>query len=218
MKQRGFKLYRTVNQARILWDSRAKPSGLLAGHLNIRSAIPKSEQLQHLLYESNLDFLCLTETWLHENSPADVLKVHGYNMFRRDRAVGRGGGVLFYVKDKIVRKIQSCINDLECVGLKLTLSAQMSFIIIGIYRPPSAKNVFYKLNSLIKECDTNKEIILLGERSKFDFQQVIEGPTRITSCSETLIDLAFTNRSERIKKSYNLVTGLSDHNMILILI
>lgn len=150
MKQRGFKLFRTVNQAQILWDSRAKWSGLLGGHLNIRSAIPKSEQLQHLLYESNLDFLCLTETWLHENSPADVLKVHGYNMFRRDRAVGRGGGVLFYVKDSInCKQIQwSCINDLECVGLKLTLSAQMSFTMIGIYRPPSAKNVFYDKLSL----------------------------------------------------------------------
>lgn len=95
--------------------------------------------------------------------------------------------------------------------------------------------MFYdKLNILLKECDTNKERILLGDfninwsdkakrkdlkrvMSNFDFQQVVEGPTRITNSSETLIDLVFTNRPERIKKSYNLVTGLSDHNMILIL-
>lgn len=50
---------------------------------------------------------------------------------------------------------------------------------------------------------------------KFDLQQIIEGSTRITKSSETLIDLLFTNRPERIKKSYNLATGLSDHNMIL---
>lgn len=68
VKHRGIKLFRTVNQARMLWDFQAKPSGLLGGHLNIRSAIPKEDQLQHLLYESNLDFLCLTETWLHGNS------------------------------------------------------------------------------------------------------------------------------------------------------
>lgn len=30
-----------------------------------------------------------------------------------------------------------------------------------------------------------------------------------------MIDLVFTNRKERIIKNYNLLTGLSDHNMIL---
>lgn len=110
----------------------------------------------------------------------------------------------------------------------------MSFTVIGIYRPLSAKAVFYeKLDALIKGCDTNKEIILLGDfninwndevqRKKlkittghYDFRQIIEGPTRLTRSPETCIDLAFTNRPERIKKRYNLVTGLSDHNMILI--
>lgn len=66
VKHCGFKLFRTVNHARILRDSRSKPSGILGGHLNIRSVIPKNDQIQHLLYESNLDFLCLSETWLHE--------------------------------------------------------------------------------------------------------------------------------------------------------
>lgn len=74
----------------------------------------------------------------------------------------RAGCVLIYVKDSInCKQIQwSSNNYLECVGLKLTLSAQMSITVTGIYRPPSAKNVFYdKLNSLIKECDTNKIIL-----------------------------------------------------------
>lgn len=54
------KLLITVNQGHILWDSWAKPSGLLGGHLNIQSSIPKSEQLQyHINY---LCYLCLSET------------------------------------------------------------------------------------------------------------------------------------------------------------
>lgn len=70
--------------------------------------------------------------------PADILKVHGYNMFRRDRNVGRGGGVLFYVKDSIncAQIHLSCVDDLECIVLKLTLSTQMSLILIGIYQRP----------------------------------------------------------------------------------
>lgn len=45
---------------------------------------------------------------------------------------------------------------------------------------------------------------------------MIEAPTRITRNTQILIDLIFTNKPDRIIKTYNLVTGLSDHNIILI--
>lgn len=51
---------------------------------------------------------------------------------------------------------------------------------------------------------------------KFKYKQLIGRPTRITRKSETLIDLTFTNRKDKITKTYNLITGLSDHNMTLI--
>lgn len=51
--------------------------------------------------------------------------------------------------------------------------------------------------------------------SKFDFSQKIKGQIRITRSTQTQIDLMFSNREERIVKTYNLITGLSDHNMIL---
>lgn len=44
-----------------------KPSGIFGGHLNIRSLILKCDEIRTLLTGSNLDFLCLSETWLHEN-------------------------------------------------------------------------------------------------------------------------------------------------------
>ncbi len=59
-KLRKLNFLQTVNNARVLWDPCAKPSGLLGGHLNIRSLIPKSDQIKHLLTDSNLDFLCLS--------------------------------------------------------------------------------------------------------------------------------------------------------------
>lgn len=95
-----------------------------------------------------------------------MLNVCGYKMYRRDRIEGRGGGVLFYVKDSIrCEQFQwSCMNEIECIGLELILYEQMSFFVIGIYRPPSAKAVFYEnLDALIKKCNINKEIILLGD-------------------------------------------------------
>lgn len=78
-------------------------------------------KLNHLLSDSNLDFLCLTETWLKQTTPMSVFTVPGYQCFRRDRADGRGGGVLFYVKDdiKCERVVYNAGNTLEYVGLKI---------------------------------------------------------------------------------------------------
>lgn len=52
--------------------------------------------------------------------------------------------------------------------------------------------------------------------NKFHLTQMIENPTRITRSSKTLLDLIFSNKRERISKTYNLITGLSDHNLTLV--
>ncbi len=48
----------------------------------------------------------------------------------------------------------------------------------------------------------------------FNLAQIIEQPTRITHCTQSRIDLVFTNKPERITNIHNLLTGLSDHNAI----
>ena len=110
----------------------------------------------------------------------------------------------------------------------------MSFSHIGKYRPPSAKAIFFdKLETVLKECSSGQEILVMGDfnvnwedkgtskalqrvSNKFDFTQLIKGPTRMTSSSQTQIDLIFTSKPERVTKSFNMVTGLSDHNLTLI--
>lgn len=103
-----------------------------------------------------------------------------------------------------------------------------------VYRPPSANDIFFKqLTEILKECYHNKETILMGDfnlnwedklkrkklktiADKYLLNQIIKGPTRITKSSKTQLDLIFTNKPERITKSYNLITGLSDHNLTLV--
>lgn len=110
----------------------------------------------------------------------------------------------------------------------------MIFTVVGMYIPPSSNSIFYDhLRNLMKGFDPNKELILVGDFninwneksnrkklqeivSHLDLIQLIRGPTRITSSSETQIDLIFSNKPERITKSINLLTGLSDHNLILV--
>ena len=88
------------------------------------------------------------------------------------------------------------------------------------------------MKSLENYCnwDFNREVIVIGDLNwedksswkqlkqatdSFNLTQIIDGSTRITNSSRMQIDLIFINMSDRIIKSYNLITGLSDHNLIL---
>lgn len=234
LKQQQMKLFQTVNHASVLWDAKTKPKGIFGGHLNVRSIISKTEQLEHLLTDSNIDYLCLTETWLTPTTPLSVFNIPGYNVYRRDRRKGKGGGVLIYVKDSIQsQQIVFPENNLECVGVKLTLSPEMYFAVFAVYRPPTATNEFYDCLNVILKQYGKMEVILMGDfnlnwqdktrRKKlkdiaktFQMTQMIHKPTRITKSSQTLLDLIFTNKPDRIRKIYNLITGLSDHNLTLV--
>lgn len=208
----------------------------MGSHLNIRSFISKGDEIKHILVDSNLDFLCLSETWLNKNSPSTALHIPGYNAFRKDRKSGKGGGLLLYVKDHISCKEVQCSveNELEHICLNISLSPQMAFSLTGVYRPPSAKAIFFdKLKTVLKECISGQEILVMddfnvnwedkgtskslqGVSNKYDLTQLIKGPTRITLSSKTQIDLIFSNKLGRVTKSFNMVTGLSDHNLTLI--
>lgn len=158
----------------------------------------------------------------------------GYNVFRKDRNEGRVGGVMIYVRNslKCAQIVWPDNVTLECVGVNIVLSKEMNFIVICIYRKPSTNVEFFdQLKLLLDFCCPNKEIILIGdfninwdskkERKNlkqitdlFNMVQLIDKPTRITNTSKTRIDLLFTNKTERILKTYHFLTGLSDHNAI----
>ena len=75
----------------------------------------------------------MSESWLHENSPNAAINVPGFKIFFRndrkhDRKHGKGGGVLCYVKDSIsCNEILFTNCDLECLGLNMVPSPEMSF-------------------------------------------------------------------------------------------
>ena len=48
-KQRQLRLFQTVNHAKIIWNSECKPKGILGGHINIRSILPKIDQIRNVL-------------------------------------------------------------------------------------------------------------------------------------------------------------------------
>lgn len=146
--------FQTLNHAKVIWDSRSKPKGLLGRHLNIRSIASKIDHVDKLLTDSNLDFICLSETWLTKTSPQAAFNIPGYNIFRRDRETGKGGGLLFYIKD-----------NLQCKQIYVQEKLDMEIECIGDFN--------------VKWTDKNCGKRLKEITGLYSFTKLIKGPTRI---------------------------------------
>lgn len=77
-----------------------------------------------------------------ELSPRTAFAVPGYHVFRKDRKLGRGGGFLLYVRNhfKCVEVHLNSTQYLESI-VSIVLSTQMSFTVVGLYRPPNSRKI-----------------------------------------------------------------------------
>lgn len=140
-------------------DSRL-PSVLLTNVCHLGN---KLDDLSVTAQQYKPNVICITETWLNENIPDANVNLLGYNLFRKDRVNGSGGGIAIYVSQsvqchKVVLDIDEC-NEFEILWVLLRprqLPRPLSCLLFAVvYCPPSydaaTKN---KLSScIIKSCD-----------------------------------------------------------------
>lgn len=106
---------------------------------NARSLKNKKTELELLIRSFHPHILVVTETWLIKSQ---TLHIHGYNIYRRDRAEGRGGGVAILVsKDLVTSPLEINITNpeetyfLDVLGVEL--STRVGILeIVGVYSPP----------------------------------------------------------------------------------
>lgn len=158
------KYFRTVNHAKVIWNPRKKTKGITGGHLNLQSILSKSDQIQHLFMDSNLDFLALTETWLTSHTPTSMIDVSGYTF--RKTVSGKGGGVLVYIRN--IFKCDEANLDtfgLECLILNVVLLLpKINFNIASLFTIHLNIIQFYQdFDNLLKGLNHRFENILLGD-------------------------------------------------------
>ena len=68
---------------------------------NVMSLAPKIDELRVSIANSNVDVVCITETWLKGHIEDHVVSVAGYHIARKDRKSIEHGGVCTYVRDSI---------------------------------------------------------------------------------------------------------------------
>ena len=193
-------------------------------HYNIQSIPNKVDLIGSEL--RNFNVICLTETWLGQNTPDENLKINGYKLYRRDRQTDNHGGICVYIKENIYsqRRADLEIRNIECLWLEVKFHNK-KFLLGTFYRPPRSPaqtlstiedSISLAINSNINDVfitgDFNLDTTKTSTNQKinnicqyFNLHQVITEPTHFTEVSSSTIDLVFTSNKNNI-----LASGVGD--------
>lgn len=106
------------------------PKKLSVCCINVQSLcarrMTKFEELNQVVVTSDVDIVCVVETWLSDKTDNDSIHIDNYQIIRHDRVGRLGGGLLIYVKSNIKHKILD-------VSLNVSGSENTEFILAEIY-------------------------------------------------------------------------------------
>ena len=197
------------------------------------------DKLRVLLSEFSVDILSINETKLDESIKSSELHIPGYEFIRRDRS-RNGGGAGFYIKSSNSYVVRSDLNviNLENLIIEIRKPNSKPFLIATWYKPPgSPTELFSSFDSFIDKLDSlYLEYYLLGDfncnlasptpdantrhllkiSDLYGLKQLINEPTRITESSSALIDLIYTNYTDRVSCSEVSHIGISDHSLVYV--
>lgn len=201
-------------------------------NINVRSLLPSFVNFTQLVNDT-YDIICVTETWLKNEIPSDLISLPGYTFYRKDRQNRVGGGVGVYARSNFQCNIVDVnINNLnfEYLFLEVTFGVYR-LAVITIYRPPQTKqselvnfvdeiapqilvNYDYSIITGDLNIDMLKPNLLFSTLHDFGFHQLINEPTRVASTSTTCLDPIFVNSTAVVSKSGTIDSDISDHNRV----
>ena len=184
-----------------------------------------------------MDIFTINETRLDESISDAEVSIEGHNLYRKGRCRS-GGGVAIYTRDvlNVRERFQLAPKDIEAVCLEIVKSKCKPMLVTSIYRPPNSKVDFMdQLENYFNILDEqNKELIITGNLNcdlsllilqphscrlidileLFQLKQLIVDPTRITSNTESLLDIMATNRPDKVQDSGVIQIGISDYSLV----
>ena len=181
------------------------------GHLNTRSLCPKIDEIRCIVDKTILTFFCVSETWLYEYIKNDEKHVPGYNVFRKDRTTGEGGGVCIYVKETkhVNMTADLMFENIEAIWVEIR-QGDTKYLVSCIYKPPSATTKYYEKivdmfecarmteHPVISLCDLDFNYILDKTLSTYPIHyvetaygmhQLMDQPTRVDDKTSSVLDV-----------------------------
>jgi len=98
----------------------------------------KQEELEAIVQQQNYDIVAITEAW-QDNSHSWSAAMDSYELFRRDRQVGRGDGMALYDRECFdCLEFDDSDDRVECLWVRIRGKANKADIMAGFcYRPPN---------------------------------------------------------------------------------
>ena len=134
--------------------------------LNINSILYKFGAIKFILDDALADIFVFNETKLDKDRCDSEFQHPKYNMLRRDRDTGGGGGIIVYVS-KAYETFDVCHSTMiESINFSIKFGSRyIGFI--AAYRPPHTNNQEFFFNTLVKKVNDldkkNNEIIIIGD-------------------------------------------------------
>ena len=155
---------------------------------------------------------------------------------------GGGGCILYFAETLDVSDASHLFpsewNNLETIWAEINLHSQRLLISV-MYRPPAdtkfyvslerqLESIWIKRKNIFIMGDLNSDLLrkrgngtavsengtkLLNVITKFGLVNVIKQPTRITTTSQTLIDVSLTSDKSKVAKAGICDTGIADHRL-----
>lgn len=123
-------------------------------HLNVRSLLPKIDEIHMLVTTSMVGIFCLTETWLDDSISDSDISIDNYSLNRNDRNCNRGcvcdfvrSDVNYYVKSDLDNE-----DDIEVLLLDICLPKSKPVLLGVCYRPPNNNKFYESLEVLLHKC------------------------------------------------------------------
>lgn len=126
-------------------------------HLNLRSLVNKTTDLESILISYNPQVRVITETWLHQCIHNDEILPPGIGIIHKGKDTRESGTAVLFKENLVVSEIED-IPGIESVWIKLFLSL-MHLI---FYRPFLCKPSFYEKvnNSLYRHNLSHLNLVL----------------------------------------------------------
>jgi exonuclease III len=208
-------------------------NGMSIAQINVRSIIPKIEEIRYILAKTELDILCINETWLDSSVHDFEIMVNDYNVIRKDRN-RNGGGVCLYIKEQLEHKHRPDLEleTVECQWVEIPNKHSRPLLLCNVYRPPDANADYYNdiVNMINVALLEDKYTIITGDlnfnykideslcnnpvkyiEDVFMLTQLVDQYTRVTTDNKSLIDVILSSDKElHLKTGVHCLT-LSDH-------
>ena len=166
----SFDINRTCKQCFVGMNGFINNSGVKIVHQNIRSLLPKIDELRLLIssVQSKIDLITLSETWLTDDVSESEVNIEGYTFHRRDRgSKEKGEGLEIYVRINLSvnRRFDLEQSNIESLWVEVNFPHSCGFLIGTFYQPPESSRYYNDAfmdhfeDSAEKAISNNKEVI-----------------------------------------------------------